>query len=157
MIRFLTVASLLFLFVGAVVAWPLVRAVLEFKSVRGQILDVITLPAADDHFRIAIAYEYPLPQRGERAIGYTITNERLEPIDDSLVDRDFAEQLTRTLPGRRVRVYYNVNQPLDTAFMLSPIETGRLAGLRAEHGVLIVIIGVACGILAQLNRSRVRR
>lgn len=156
MIRLLTMVSVLFLATGIAIAWPLVRAALEFKPVRGQILDVINLPADGDRVRIAIAYEYPLPQRGERALGYTIADERLHPIDDLVVDRDLAERLTRKLPGRAVRVYYDVNHPLDSAFMLSPVDTGWSSGLRAEHGVLLVLIGVACGIFAQLARARVR-
>lgn len=156
MIRLLIIASLLLMTTGLAIAWPLVRAAISFKPVRGQIIDVINLPAADDRVRIAIAYEYPLPQRGERALGYTLSDERLHPIDDPVVDRALAERLTRKLPGRAVRVYYDVNHPLDTAFMLSPVDSGWATGLRAEHGVLMVLVGVAFGILAQLARARVR-
>lgn len=140
--------------IGLVVAWPLVRAAVSFKPVRGEILDVITTPADDGRLRVAIAYEYPLPTRGERAIGYRLTDERLHPVDDPVVDAAYADAL-RGLTGRRVRVYYDVNQPLDTAFMLSPVSTD--GGLRAEHGALMLMAGVALSLIGQLGRLRRER
>ena len=121
---------------------------------RGEILDVITSPADDGHVRIAIAYEYPLPTRGERAIGYRLTDERLHPVDHPVVATTEAESL-RALAGRRVRVYYDVNQPLDTAFMLNPVS--ERGGLRAEHGALMLMVGVALSLIGQLGRLRRER
>lgn len=152
MARPLIIISLILSVTGLVIAWPLVRAALEFRPVRGEILDVITTPADDGHVRVAIAYEYPLPTRGERAIGYTLTDERLQPVPDPVMDAAQANALLRALPGRAVRVYYDVNHPLDTAFMLSPVNAG--GGLRAEHGALMVLVGLALGILGQLARLR---
>jgi hypothetical protein len=149
--RVLIIAGALLMVVGLIIAWPLVRAAVSFRPVRGEILDVITTPADSGRMRVAIAYEYPLPNRGERAIGYTLTDERLHPIDDPVVDASSAESL-RALAGRPVRVYYDVNQPLDTAFMLSPVNAAN--GLRAEHGALMLIVGVALSILGQIGRLR---
>jgi hypothetical protein len=152
MARLLIILSLLITATGTVIAWPLVRAAVAFRPVRGEILDVIATPANDGRVRVAIAYEYPLPSRGERAIGYTLTDERLQPVPDPVMDVAQANSLLRALPGRPVRVYYDVNHPLDTAFMLSPVGTG--GGLRAEHGALLVLVGLALGILGQLARLR---
>ncbi len=152
MARPLIFISLILVTLGMVIAWPLVRAAVEFRPVRGQILDVIALPAEGDRLRLAIAYEYPLPTRGEHAIGYTLVDDRLQAVADPVVDVAQADALQRALPGRAVRVYYDVNHPLDTAFMLSPL--GATGGLRAEHGALMVFIGLAFGILGQLARTR---
>lgn len=152
MARPLIIISLIISMTGLVIAWPLVRAALEFRPVRGEILDVIITPAEDGQQRVAIAFEYPLPTRGERAIGYTLTDERLQPVPDPVMDAAQANTLLRSLPGRAVRVYYDVNHPLDTAFMLSPVGTG--GGLRAEHGAMMVLIGLALGIFGQLARLR---
>ena len=152
MARLLIILSLIIATTGLAIAWPLVRAALEFRPVRGEILDVITTFAEDGRLRVAIAYEYPLPTRGEHAIGYTLTDERLQTVPDPVVDAAQANALLRTLPGRKVRVYYDVNHPLDTAFMLSPVSAG--GGLRAEHGALMVLVGLALGILGQLARLR---
>jgi hypothetical protein len=152
MARFLIFFSIAISAVGLVIAWPLVRAAVEFRPVRGEILDVITSPGENGLVRVTIAYEYPLPTKGERAIGYTQTDERLQPIPDPTMEASQAESLKRALPGRPVRIYYDVNQPIDSAFMLSPVNTKD--GLRAEHGALMVLIGLACGILGQLARLR---
>jgi hypothetical protein len=152
MARPLILLSVVLMAAGLVIAWPLVRAAVEFRPVRGEILDVITTPTDDGRLRVAIAYEYPLPTRGERAIGYTLTDERLQPVDDPVVDAAQAQNLLRALPQRPVRVYYDVNRPLDSVFMLSPVADR--TGLRAEHGALMVLIGVALGILGQLARLK---
>lgn len=152
MARFLIVFSLLLTVVGLVIAWPLVRAAVEFRPVRGDIIDVITSPADKGLVRVTIAYEYPLPTKGERAIGYTQTDERLQPVPDPEMEASQAESLMRSLPGRAVRIYYDVNQPIDSAFMLSPVINKD--GLRAEHGALMVLVGIAFGILGQLARLR---
>lgn len=152
MARFIIFASLLVSLVGLVIAWPLVRAAVQFRPVRGEILDVIIVPADNGRARVIIAFEYPLPTAGERAIGYTLTDERLQPVPDPELDMQQAESLRRNLVGRDVRIYYEVNRPIDSAFMLSPVSTK--GGLRAEHGALMVLIGIACSILGQLARVR---
>lgn len=156
--RLMAFMSLLLISLGLVIAWPLVRAAVGFHPVRGQIIDVIALPAEGDRVQLAIAYEYPLPTRGERALGYALTDERLQPVADPVVDAAQAKTLLRVLPGRAVRVYYDVNHPIDSAFMLSPVTTGVSigfgTGLRAEHGALMVMVGLAFGILGQLARKR---
>jgi len=152
MARFLIIFSLIISAVGVVIAWPLVRAAVEFRPVRGEILDVITSPAENGLVRVTIAYEYPLPTKGEHALGYTQTDERLQPVPDPAMEASQAESLRRALPGRAVRIYYDVNHPIDSAFMLSPVSAK--GGLRAEHGALMVLIGLACGIIGQLARLR---
>ncbi len=155
MARFIIVVSLFITFIGLVIAWPLVRAAVEFRPVRGDILDVITSPGDDGLVRVTIAYEYPLPTKGERAIGYTLTDERLQPVPDPQMGKNEAESLRQALLDSRrraVRIYYDVNHPIDSAFMLSPVTTND--GLRAEHGALMVLIGIAFGILGQLARLR---
>jgi Protein of unknown function (DUF3592) len=152
MARLLIICSLLVTLVGLVIAWPLVRAAVEFHPVRGEILDVITTPADHGQVRVTIAYEYPLPTRGEHAIGYTLSDERLRTVPDPEMDPAQAESLRRALPGRAVRIYYDVNHPIDSAFMLSPVANR--GGLRAEHGALMVLVGLAFGILGQLARLR---
>lgn len=152
MARLIIVVSLLVALVGLVIAWPLVRAAVQFRPVRGEVIDVLTVPANDGQVRVIIAYEYPLPTTGERAIGYTLTDERLQPVADPLLDPVQAESLRRSLPGRAVRVYYDVNHPIDSAFMLSPVAS--TGGVRAEHGALMVLIGIAFSIVGQLARLR---
>ncbi|MBA3699321.1 MAG: hypothetical protein H0W78_10750 [Planctomycetes bacterium] len=152
MARLLIVISLFVSLVGLVIAWPLVRAAVQFRPVRGEVLDVITVPADNGRVRVIIAYEYPLPTPGERAIGYTLTDERLQPVPDPEMDAQQAESLRRNLPGRAVRIYYEVNRPIDSAFMLSPVSDK--GGLRAEHGALMVLIGIAFSIIGQLARMR---
>ena len=155
MARFIIVVSLIITLIGLVIAWPLVRAAVEFRPVRGAILDVITSPGDAGLVRVTIAYEYPLPTKGERAIGYTLTDERLQPVPDPQMESTQAESLRRALierADRGVRIYYDVNHPIDSAFMLSPVSTND--GLRAEHGALMVLIGIAFGIIGQLARLR---
>lgn len=150
----LIIIGVILMTVGLVVGWPLVRAAISYKPVRGEILDVITTPADAGRLRVAIAYEYPLPTRGERAIGYQLTDERLQPVEDPVVAAAHADAL-RGLSGRAVRVYYDVNQPLDTAFMLNPVS--ERAGLRAEHGALMLMAGIALSLIGQLGRLRRER
>lgn len=140
--------------VGLVIAWPLVRAAVSYRPVRGEILDVIATPTDDGRMRVAIAYEYPLPARGERAIGYRLSDERLHPVDDPVLDAAAADAL-RALAGRPVRVYYDVNQPFDSAFMLTPVS--ERGGLRAEHGAMLVMAGVVLSLIGQLGRLRRER
>jgi hypothetical protein len=152
MARVLILLSLVTMVAGLVVAWPLVRAAWSFTPVHGEVLDVLTLPEPDGRLRVAIAYEYPLPARGEHALGYTQSDERLRPIADPVLDAALANRLRQALPGRKVRIFYDANHPLDSAFMLSP--TLAPDGLRAEHGTLLVMAGIALGILGQLARLR---
>lgn len=154
MTRPLILLGMALMVIGLVIGWPLVRAAVSFRPVRGEILDVIATPAEAGRMRITIAYEYPLPTRGERAIGYTLTDERLHPVADPVVDAAAADAL-RALAGRPVRVYYDVNQPLDSAFMLNPV--GDRGGLRAEHGALMLMAGVALSLIGQLGRLRRER
>jgi hypothetical protein len=152
MARFIIVVSFIITLIGLVIAWPLVRAAFEFRPVRGDILDVITTPGDNGLVRVTIAYEFPLPTKGERALGYTLTDERLQAVPDPQMTSSQADTLRRNLLGRPVRIYYDVNHPIDSAFMLSPVTAND--GLRAEHGALMVLIGIAFGIIGQLARLR---
>jgi hypothetical protein len=153
LVRTLTTLSLLLLATGLMLAWPLVSAAIHYRAVRGQVMDVIPLPADGGLVRLAIAYEYPVPGGvRERALGYTQADDRLQAIADPLVAPALAEQLQRILPGRPVRIYLDVNHPLDTAFMLSPVDAQR--PLSPDHGAMLVLLGLGCGILGQLARRR---
>ena len=70
MARLLTVASVIFLTVGVIIGWPFIRASMQYRAVRGQIIDVFTLPFDDHQVKLFIAYEYPLPgPERHRALG----------------------------------------------------------------------------------------
>ena len=135
MARLLIVVSLLMMSVGLVIAWPLVRAAVEFRPVRGQILDVIALPAAGDRVQLAFAYEYPLPTNGEHAIGYALTDERLQPVADPVTDAAQANAIMNYLRKRPgVRVYYDVNHPIGLRVYAHPSRHHRR--LCAQNTVL---------------------
>ncbi len=154
MTRLLTVICLTLLIVGLVIGWPLLRASVKFRAVYGQILDVIAVPIDDQQVSLAIAYEYPLPGPGRnRALGYALTDGNLQPLlHDHIVRAADAEAWKGALYGHNVRVYYDVNDPIDTAFMISPLRTTH--GMRPEYGMLMIMFGLACGILGQLTRRR---
>ena len=154
MARLLTVASLILILLGVVIGWPFIRATMQYQAVRGQILDVFTLPIDGQQVKLFIAYEYPLPGPGKnRALGYAQADGNLQLLpDDHIVPAADADAWQRALYGHNVRVYYDVNQPIDTAFMISPIRPAH--GLRPEHGMLMILFGLACGILSSLARRR---
>lgn len=152
--RLLTVVCLLLLIVGLVIGWPLLRASVKFRAVNGQILDVIAVPIDDQQVSLIIAYEYPLPGPGRnRALGYALTDKNLQPLqNDHIVRAADTDAWKNALYGHNVRVYYDVNDPIDTAFMISPLSTTH--GMRPEYGMLMIIFGLSCGILGQLARRR---
>lgn len=152
--RLLTVASLILLTIGVIIGWPFIRASMQYRAVRGQIIDVFTLPVDDQQVKLFIAYEYPLPgPERHRALGYAQADGKLQPLPDHhLVRTEDAEAWQRALNGHNVRVYYDVNFPIDTAFMISPLQPTH--GLRPEHGMLMILFGLTCGILGQLARRR---
>jgi hypothetical protein len=139
--------------VGFVIAWPLVYAAMQYTMVPGKVVAIMVLPVNEQQSRVAFAYDYRVGGRqGDIALGYALADDRLEIIDDPIVSHEVARRTHAQLDGQSVRVYVDMNRPYTTAFMLNPMS--ELRGIRPEQGALLVMFGIACSILAQLNRIR---
>ena len=123
--------GIIFMVVGFVIAWPLVRAATMYSAVSAKVMTVLIIPVNETHSRVSIAYDYRV---GGSAKG------------------DIARHTQRQLEGRSVRVYVDMNRPYDTAFMLNPLSEDQ--PIRPEQGALLVMLGIFCSILAQLTRLR---
>jgi hypothetical protein len=103
--------------------------------------------------KAAIAFEFSI--RGalrETVLCYRLADRSFDLSEQLDLPADRAEDLGRTLPGQWMRVFYDVNDPAGTAFMVSErFEPGRL---RTEHGVLLLLSGIACWLLAWFTRNR---
>jgi hypothetical protein len=147
--------GVLCIIVGLIIAWPLLRAGMLYKAVPGYITHVLVIPENATHSRLMVSFDFPTKGKREITMGHQLVNDRLEPISDPVLPHDEAARLSDELIGRSVRVFIEVNRPYDSAFMLSPVRaTSDNRALNPEQGAIIVIIGLACSILAQMTRLR---
>ena len=149
--------GIIFMVIGFVVAWPLVRAATMYSAVSAKVMTVLIIPVNATHSRVLIAYDYRVvgsadAAKGDIALGFNLVDERLQLVDDPIVTNEVARHTQRQLEGRSVRVYVDMNRPYDTAFMLNPLSEDQ--PIRPEQGALLVMLGIFCSILAQLTRLR---
>ena len=142
--------------VGFVVAWPLVCAATMYSTAWAKVLTVLVIPVDETHSRVSFAYEFRIsgngPHQGNIVLSYNLADERLQLVDDPVVSNDIARRTQQQYEDRSVRVYVDMNRPYDSAFMLNPLNQER--PIRPEQGALLVMLGICCSILAQLNRIR---
>jgi hypothetical protein len=150
--RLFAIAGLVALIAGLALGWPMLRAHLQYQTVRGRVLDVLTQPAPDGRVRVSIAYEFSPPGRREVRLSYRTSDWRLQPGDEVLVDATTAELWQRSLPGRNVPVYVDVNDGGDSAFMVA--DPSRLGRIEAEHGMQLVMVGLLLWIFGYWARLR---
>jgi hypothetical protein len=151
--RLLMVLGTLLLGAGLWLGWPLVHASLQLTRTRGHVLDVLQQPLPDGTVRVAVAFEFPLPGRPREIIlCYRQADRSFSLAEDVVVSAAHAALLSRTLPNEWHWVFYDVNDPAGSAFMVSDrLEPGRL---RADHGILMLLAGIACWLLSWFSRSR---
>jgi hypothetical protein len=150
--RLFAITGLLAVLAGLALAWPLLRAAAQYQIVRGRVLDVLTQPTTDGRVRMAVAYEFTPPGRREVLLSYRTSDWRLAPGDDPVVDPATADLWQRTLPGRIVPVYVDVNAGADSAFMVA--DPRRLGRLKAEHGIPLTLMGLLLWIVGYWTRLR---
>jgi hypothetical protein len=152
--NFFLAMGIIFMVIGFVIAWPLVRAATMYSAVSAKVMTVLIIPVNETHSRVSIAYDYRVggSAKGDIALGFNLVDERLQLVEDPIVTNDVARHTQRQLEGRSVRVYVDMNRPYDTAFMLNPLSEDQ--PVRPEQGALLVMLGIFCSILAQLTRLR---
>ena len=137
---------------GLWLGWPLIKASAQLtRTGQGRVLDVLSTPLPDGRVRVAIAFEFPIPGKPREIVLSFRQADRSFNLAEYLdLSAERAAALTHTLPGQRMWVFYDVNDPAGTAFMVHN-EPGRL---RAEHGILLLLSGIACWLLSWFTRSR---
>jgi hypothetical protein len=154
--RLLLVLGFALVVVGAVLVWPLARAMVRYQMVWARVLEVLPLPAEGGKVRFSVIYEYDLPgvPRTPRVhvLGWTQADRGFRPVEDPLVDAERAAALERSYlqGGRSRRVFFKLNDPEGTAFMVS--EAATAGGLNHEQGIAMVLVGLACCGLGWLRR-----
>lgn len=153
MARTLLVLGVILLAAGLWLGWPLIRAASQLTLTKGRVLDVLTMPLPDGRVRVAIALEFSISGKvRETVLCYRQADRSFALAEYLDLPADHAENLGRTLPNQWLRVFYDVNDPAGSAFMVSErLEPGRL---RAEHGVLLLLMGISCWIMAWFARRR---
>ncbi len=156
MARFFVLLGLALVIAGTTVAWPLIYATSHYSMVRGRILEVFSKPLPDQRVQLTIAYDYPVPDRHARviAIGHDLADQRFRPIPDLVIAAGdlpaYEHALLREAPVRRV--FFDVNDPIGTAFMMTDVSVGK--GLSAEQGVALALVGLLMWVLGYLVRAR---
>lgn len=153
MVRVLLILGAILLTAGLWLGWPLIHSASQLTLTRGRVLDVLSTPLPDGRVRVAVAFEFTIPGKvREIVLCYRLADRSFSLSEHLDLPADRAEDLGRNLPGQWLRVFYDVNDPAGSAFMVSErLEPGRL---RAEHGVLLLLIGIACWLLAWISSRR---
>lgn len=153
MARPLLILGLVLLIAGVWLGWPLLHAASQLTRVRGVVLDVLAAPLPDGRARVAVAYQFTVPGKPRQTVlGYRLADRGFTLSEHLDLPAERAELLGRTLPNQWMWVFYDVNDPAGSAFMVTDgFEPGRL---RAEHGVLLLLTGIACWLLAWFTRRR---
>ena len=154
--RLLIVLGFALVVIGGVLVWPLARAMARYQMVWGRVLEVLPMPAEGGKVRFSVIYEYELPAARKaprvHVLGWTQADRGFRPVDDPLVDPERAADLERSYlhEGRGRRVFFKLNDPEGTAFMVS--EAATAGGLNYEQGMAMVLAGLACCGLGWLRR-----
>lgn len=139
---------------GALLAWPQLRGRWLLLRSEARILDVFPTALDDGTVRLAIAYEYLVPQApgGHEKImqlGWRIGDAFFRPMADPVVERERVDEVTRRLldadhQGAHMRtVYFTTNDPTGDAFILD--ETAEVPSKRLQVGAVLVGIGLLVG------------
>lgn len=137
------VLGFVLLVTALLVTWPMLRAALFLEHASGRVLDVFTDAQPDGRVRLVIAYVFTAGQ-GAEVISYSQGDGLYRPVPDPLVDPAVArEVIAELLPGGGKaavrRVFYQANDPVRTAFIISPVLTTR----RYHVAVAMALIGIA--------------
>lgn len=153
MARVFLVLGTILILAGMWIGWPLIHAASHLTRIRGHVLDVLSTPLPDGHVRMAVAYQFTIPGKPrETVLSYRLADRSFTLAEHLDLPASRAEFLGRTLPGQWLWVFYDVNDPAGSAFMMT--EGFESAHLRAEHGVLLLLLGIACWSLSWFNRRR---
>ena len=156
--RLLIVLGFALVVIGGVLVWPLARAMARYQMVWARVLEVLPVPVEGGKVRFSVIYEYELPAAGKvprvHLLGWTQADRGLHPVDDPVVDPERAAALERSYLNERRsrRVFFKLNDPEGTAFMVS--EAATAGGLNYEQGMAMVLAGLACCGLGWLRRRR---
>jgi hypothetical protein len=159
----LSLVSKLFILVGLVlisyggfVAWPLIYATTHYTEVRGRIIEVFSERLPDDQVRVTIAYDFPVPSRQGRiiAIGHAQWDSSMKRVDGITIPAiqlaRCEHELIHQAPMRRV--FFAVNDPIGTAFMLTDLDAKGTLG--KDQGLMLIIAGLVMWCAGFLVRRR---
>lgn len=141
---------------GGFVAWPLIYATTHYTEVRGRIIEVFSERLTDDLVRVTIAYDFPVPSRQGRimAIGHAQWDsamKRVDSIDIPALELPHCEhELIHQAPLRRV--FFAVNDPIGTAFMLTDLDARGALG--KDQGLMLIMAGLVMWCAGFLVRRR---
>ncbi len=141
---------------GGIIAWPLIYASAHYQVVRGRILEVFSEPLPDDQVRLSIAYEFPVPSRQQRvvAIGHAQADRSMHRVESVVIPATRLASIEHTLihvtPSRRV--FYDVNDPIGSAFMLTDLSA--VEGIGHDQGLVLIIGGLLLWCIAFLVRHK---
>jgi hypothetical protein len=156
--RLLLILGFALVMVGGVLVWPLARAMVRYQMAWARVLEVLPMPVEGGKVRFSVIYEFELPAAAKaphvHVLGWTQADRGFRPVDDPLVEPERAAALERSYlhEGRGRRVFYRLNDPEGTAFMVSEAAVG--GGLGYEQGMTMVLAGLACCGLGWLRRRR---
>jgi hypothetical protein len=156
--RFLLLLGLTLVLFGAFVAWPLIYASMHYQVVNGRIMDVYSDRRTDDAVWLCVSYEFPVPSKNGQAIalGHMLADRSLRRSDGILVpahqEQDVEHNLLHVQPVRRV--FYEVNDPIGTAFMLT--DQGISHSIGPDQGLVVIVVGLALWWIAYLVRRKKR-
>lgn len=141
---------------GGILAWPLIYASAHFEVARGQILEVFSDPLPNDQVRLSIAYDFPVPSRQKRvtAMGHAQADRSMNRVDAVIIPAAqlaaYEHDLIHVAPFRRV--FYSVNDPIGSAFMLTDLGAG--TGLGNDQGMLMILAGLVMWCIGFLVRRK---
>lgn len=141
---------------GGWCAWPLIYASAHFEVVRGQILEVFSDPLPNDLVRLSIAYDFPIPsgQKHVTAMGHAQADRSMHRVDAVIIPATqlpvYEHDLIHVTPFRRV--FFAVNDPIGTAFMLTDLGTASRLG--NDQGLLVILAGLVLWCISFLARRK---
>jgi hypothetical protein len=143
---------------GGFLAWPLIYATTHYTEVRGRIIDVFSERLPDDRARVIIAYDFPVPSHQGRiiAIGHAQWDSAMKRVDSITIPAiqlaRIEHELIHQAPMRRV--FFAVNDPIGTAFMLTDLDAKGTLG--KDQGLMLIVAGLVmwcAGFLVRRRRS----
>jgi len=108
------------------------------------VLDTFPQPLPDGQVRLTVLYEFEVPSKHGRtvALGYSQANHRFQVVADPVVPADqltaWQCAFTKETPVRRV--FFELNDPVGTAFMVSEAVDGQ--GFDYRHGMILLVFGL---------------
>ncbi len=137
--------------IGVLLAWPQMRLYLTHEQADGRIVEVLPDPVDAHRVRLTMIYDFRVPRtaaasRAGTTPGYSsfasrLADARYRMVADPVVPNEQAAEWARVLldSGRRVSVHYRANDPIGTAFIISPVHPGTRRG---DLGLGLAAVGL---------------